>query len=162
MQETWNGIQVAEEAVVPTSESVFPYKHPELKVSWMNKAALVLVRVWLKQYGNSSSCSWETSDWDCARRLEPCWDAWLLSEILRGKISVWDQTVLGPRLINRAHSGLCDVIRGWWLEKGSLHSHWLLTSLELNDLGTEPPRHRDTSYCGWEPECHSSRGLYCS
>lgn len=47
MQETWNGIQVAEEAVVPTSESVFPYKHPELKVSWMNKAALVLVRVWL-------------------------------------------------------------------------------------------------------------------
>lgn len=62
MQETWSGIQVAEEAVVPTSESVFPYKHPELKVSWMNKAALVLVRVWLKQYGNSSSCSWETSD----------------------------------------------------------------------------------------------------
>lgn len=28
--------------------SVFPYRHPQLKVFWMNKAVLVLIRVWLK------------------------------------------------------------------------------------------------------------------
>lgn len=75
---------------------------------------------------------------------------------------MWDQSVLGPGPVNRAHLVLPDALRmAAGAGFGFLLSHRLLASPGPSDLGTEPSRNVGTSYCNWEPEYRLS-GAPCS
>lgn len=73
---------------------------------------------------------------------------------------MWDQSVLGPGPVKRAHSvfrGALRMVAGAGF--GFLLSHQLLASPGPSDLGTEPPGYVDASYCNSEPEYCLSREL---